>query len=756
MKSRKLLRVVSAGMALCMSITLFGCNNNETSDNTSGNVSADNTGSNSGTEEKPNVIDSSAEYQWTNVQIAGGGYTPEIIYNPTEEGLVYSREDIGGAYRMNKETGEWIPITDQFGNDMYGLHGIDGLATDPVEPNRVYLLAGMYSNGWVTPDKAYLLCSEDYGNTWSTMTPLTFASGGNEPNRGCDRLVIDPNDNKTIYIGSRKEGLWVSHDYGKTVEKVSSFPTDGTEYVESSYTFGITSIAFDKNSGKSGEGSKTIYVATGDKTVYQSTDAGKTWSVIEELPQGYLPHHVITSGDYLYIVYNMSAGPYQVSKGSIRKFNTKTKEIQTISPSEAAHGWGDLAIDPKNPDILTVSTMGKWGANENDNIYRSTDGGKTWKSFFTGDGEDRQFTIDYSQAKWLDWGTDHAKLGWMMNNISINPFNGDELMYGTGATVFKVTNLSALDKGEQVKIVVQAKGIEETAVKSLVATISGDVKLYSGMGDIDGFSHTDVNTVPEKLNGDGYMTTTSSISCAFNKPEVVARCGDGENPIGISSDSGKTWENSTPKGSKGKGGRLVVSCDGSSIYWTNNDSAGVFRTDDLGKTWTKLEKSMINAELATDNFNADVLYAFTGGFLFVSKDKGKTFTSCKAVMPEGCSLTPSPDTEGELWIASSYAGVYKVTNFGEKEEKMGMMSAKKLAFGAKKEGSDNYTIYTIGEVDKVYGIYRSLDMGKTWERINDDMHQFGATGSSLAADYHVYGQVYFGSEGRGILMGKLK
>lgn len=748
MKSKRLLKTIAAILALALTLSMAGCNNNTSSTAESNSLNDTST---------PIVSGAASEYEWTNVQIVGGGYTPEIIYNPTEEGLVYARTDIGGAYRMNKETGEWIPLTDQFGNDMYGLYGIDGMASDPVEPNRVYCLAGMYTNGWANPANAYVLCSEDYGDTWSVMTEMPFASGGNEPNRSGDRIVIDPNDNKTIYVGSRMSGLFVSHDYGKTFEEVSSFPTKGVKMNESGYTFGITTIAFDPASGGDGKASQTIYCGTGDRNVFCSKDGGETWTELENIPKSMLPYHVIVSGDLLYIVMNRSAGPYTVTGGLVKRVDTKTGEVTDIAPDETGHGWGDLVVDPKNPDILTLSSIGKWGAKENDNLYRSVDGGKTWKSIFTGDGDNRQFSLDISQAQWLTWGNETAKLGWMMGNLSINPFNGDEIMYGTGATIFKSLNLSAWDKGETVNLKVQCKGLEETAIFDLVSPKTGDIQLYSAMGDIDGFSHADVNTSPTTLNDNGKFGSTTSIACAFNKPEIVARCGNGAPCIGISTDSGKTWKYTQPKGSKGDSGSVTINCDGTAIYWTNSDNTTIFASYDLGENWTALDKPMATPELATDNFNPDVLYAFTGGIMYLSKDKGKTFELLKlSELPEGCKLVASPDVEGEMWCASGYGGVYKITNFGESVERMGMQAASQLAFGAKKEGSDNYTMYTLGEIDKVAGVYRSLDMGVTWERINDDDHQFGATGNSLAADYNVYGQLYFGTNGRGIIMGRIK
>ena len=34
------------------------------------------------------------------------------------------------------------------GWDNWGLSGVDSLATDPVDPDRVYVLAGTYTNDW--------------------------------------------------------------------------------------------------------------------------------------------------------------------------------------------------------------------------------------------------------------------------------------------------------------------------------------------------------------------------------------------------------------------------------------------------------------------------------------------------------------------------------------------------------------------------------------------------------------------------------
>ena len=45
---------------------------------------------------------------------------------------------------------------------------------------------------------------------------------------------------------------------------------------------------------------------------------------------------------------------------------------------------GAVRVHPKNPDIVYVAALGHlWGPNEMRGVYRSTDGGATWKQVFT-------------------------------------------------------------------------------------------------------------------------------------------------------------------------------------------------------------------------------------------------------------------------------------------------------------------------------------------------------------------------------------
>ena len=198
-------------------------------------------------------------YTWKNVRIDGGGFVPGIIFNQTEQNLIYARTDIGGAYRWDQATSKWIPLLDWVGWSNWGWNGVVSLATDPVQTNKVYAAAGMYTNGW-DPNNGAILRSSDKGATWQT-TALPFKLGGNMPGRGMgERLAVDPNRNSILYFGAPSgNGLWRSTDSGVTWAKVTDFPNPGnyiqqrraTPYLGDNQ--GVVWVSFDKSTGTAGQ-----------------------------------------------------------------------------------------------------------------------------------------------------------------------------------------------------------------------------------------------------------------------------------------------------------------------------------------------------------------------------------------------------------------------------------------------------------------------------------------------------------------------
>lgn len=724
----------------------------------------------------------SEPYQWQNVVTnGGGGFIPGIIFNQSEQDLIYARTDIGGAYRWNPADESWIPLLDFVGWDDWSKTGVDALATDPVDPDRVYLAVGTYTNSW-DPNNGYILRSTDRGDTWQE-TQLPFKVGGNMPGRSMgERLQIDPNDNSILYFGARSgNGLWKSTNYGATWSKVTSFPNPGTYVEDPSNEYqgdimGLAWITFDPATGTPGNATQTIYVGVADvnESVYRSTDGGATWQAVAGQPTGYLPHHgVLSSTGQLYVSYSNGIGPYDGSKGELWKLNTQTGVWTNISPVadvDNYFGYGGLTVDKQQPNTLMVASLNSWWPDAI--IFRSTDGGATWTRIWDWDGypnRSLRYTHDISAAPWLDFEQNPTmpeitpKLGWMIGALEIDPFDSNRMMYGTGATIYGTKNLTAWDNNQKIKLEVMAQGIEETAVQDLVSPPTGP-HLVSAMYDVTGFRHDDLLAAPAKMMTN--PNSSLSIDYAELSPNFFARVGTADyaadpsaKSIGFSYDSAANWNkaNSEPAGTKG-GGNVAVSANGNAIVWSTKD-VGVYYSTSGGNSWTKSSGVPDGAQVRSDRVNASKFYAASNGKFYVSTNSGASFTQTAATgLPTEGTLNfkAMPGQEGDIWLAggkdTGAYGLWHSTDSGQSFTKLtNVQQADTVGFGKAAPGQTYMALYVTAKIDNVRGIYRSDDAGASWVRINDDQHQYGIPNTTITGDPRVYGRVYLGTNGRGIL-----
>ena len=156
-------------------------------------------------------------YAWKNVVIKGGGFVSGIVMSPALPGLAFARTDVGGAYRFDPANQRWMPLTDWVGHNNSNLIGIESIAADPTDPNKVYLAAGEY----LTAGNGAILSSTDMGRTWTTNA-IAAPMGGNVDGRSMgERLAVDPNLPSALYFGSRNAGLWKSTDSAQTWTQVT-------------------------------------------------------------------------------------------------------------------------------------------------------------------------------------------------------------------------------------------------------------------------------------------------------------------------------------------------------------------------------------------------------------------------------------------------------------------------------------------------------------------------------------------------------
>ncbi|WP_234104443.1 cellulose binding domain-containing protein, partial [Streptomyces venezuelae] len=718
-------------------------------------------------------------YTWKNVRIDGGGFVPGIVFNRSEKNLVYARTDIGGAYRWNQATSSWTPLLDAVDWDHWGHTGVVGLASDSVDPDKVYAAVGTYTNDW-DPGNGAVLRSADRGATWQ-RADLPFKLGGNMPGRGMgERLAVDPHDNRILYLGTPSgNGLWRSTDSGVTWAKVSSFTNPGNHQQDPTDTSGYNSdeqgvvwITFDESTGTAGSATRTVYAGVGDKdnAVYRSTDAGATWSRLPGQPTGLLAHKGVLDAEngYLYLAYSDTAGPYDGAKGKVWRYATATGTWTDISPvaeADTSHGFSGLTVDRQHPGTVMVSGYSSWWPDTQ--IFRSTDSGGSWTKawdYTAYPNRANRYTMDVSSVPWLTWGANPAppeqtpKLGWMTEALEIDPFDSNRMMYGTGATVYGTEDLGKWDTGTPFTIRPMVQGLEETAVLDLASPPSG-APLISALGDIGGFRHTDLTKVPSMMFTGPNFTSTTSVDFAETKPGTVVRAGhlDGGPRVAFSADNGATWRaGQEPAGVTG-GGTVAASADGGRFVWSP-DGTGVHTG--TGGAWTASAGIPAGATVESDRVDPLTFYGFAAGTFYASADGGATFTARATGLPAkgNVRFKAVPGRKGDIWLSGGAPdaayGLWHSTDGGATFTRVaGVEQADTVGFGKAAPGAAYPALYSSARIGGVRGVFRSTDAGASWVRINDDAHQWGWTGGAITGDPRVFGRVYVSTNGRGIVYG---
>ncbi|KAI0724491.1 hypothetical protein C8T65DRAFT_734111 [Cerioporus squamosus] len=722
---------------------------------------------------------SSQVYTWKNVKIGGGGgFVPNIVFNPSQKGLAFARTDIGGAYKLNSDD-SWTPLLDFADDARWNYWGVDAIATDPVDPNRLYLATGMYTNSW-DPNNGQILISTDQGKTF-TPSSLPFKVGGNMPGRGMgERLAIDPNSHNILLFGARSgKGLWKSTDYGISWTQIKNFPSVGTYVPDPTDTsgynndiLGLSWVTFDTTSGSSGTATPRIFVGVANKgsdNVFVSNDAGSTWTAVAGQNNTFIPHKGVLSvaEKALYVSYSDGAGPYDGTTGSVWKYsiaNSTWTDITPVSGGDLYFGFGGVAVDVQRPGTIMVAALNSWWPDGQ--IFRSTDGGATWTGLWAWQSYptlNRYYTYDDMLAPWI--GPDRTitdltmQIGWMMEGLSIDPFDSNHWLYGTGETIYGGHDLLKWDSGATRNVTLKslADGVEETSVQGLISPPSGP-HLISAIGDVDGFVHNDLDKAPSVSFSNPTYSSSSDIDYAGNSPSTVVRVGtttDGSQgkQVAISNDSGVTWSQDYGAPDGVAGGKVAVSADGDTILWKTS-SNGIM-VSQYTNPFSAVSSLPASAAIASDKKNNSIFYGADGSRFYVSTDGGKTFATKGAL---GTSTSPfkvivHPNITGDVWVSTD-KGLFHSTDTGSTFTAIsGVSQAWAIALGAPKTAGGYPALFAAANIGGV-GYFRSDDAGANWVKINDAAHGFGsASANCLAADLRVYGRVYIGTNGRGIFYG---
>jgi len=199
-------------------------------------------------------------------------------------------------------------------------------------------------------------------------------------------LAVDPTSPNTWYVATAAGGVWKTTNHGISFNPIF----DG----QGSYSIGCVTI--DPNDPLviwvgSGENNSQRSVSYGDG-VYKSVDGGRTWSNVGLKKSEHIAKIVVDPRDSD-VVYVAAQGPLWSPGGDRGLYKTtdggKTwKAVLTVSENT---GVTDIVMDPRDPDVLLAASYQRrrhvWtlidGGPESA-IYKSRDGGATWSKLTAG------------------------------------------------------------------------------------------------------------------------------------------------------------------------------------------------------------------------------------------------------------------------------------------------------------------------------------------------------------------------------------
>jgi photosystem II stability/assembly factor-like uncharacterized protein len=378
-------------------------------------------------------------------------------------------------------------------------------------------------------------------------------------------VVGRPNE---FYFGSVNGGVWKSIDAGRVWK-----PVFDSQPVASIGAIAVAASAPD-----------IVYVGTGESTprdsmgfgngVYKSTDAGKTWKHLG---------------------------------------------------LDATQHIGKIAIDPRNPNVVFVAAMGHfYAANPDRGVYRSRDGGATWKKVLgpNNDVGAIEVVIDPANSNIVYAGLWNSRRPpW----YTYSPTNGP------GGGIFKST-----DGGDTWKPLTNGLPKEGIGRTGIAISASNPRRVYAVIDCL--VAQTSAGAQPEPPVGSGGRGGT-------------APAAQGQGGVYRSDDAGATWTKMSGDNALwGRGWyfeKITVDPTNADIVYVPNVS--VSRSKDGGKTWVPLRGSP-----GGDDYHQAWVSPDDTNTMIVASDQG-------AIITRNAKADDPRDVTWSSWLNQPTAQIYHLS-----------------------------------------------------------------------------------------------
>ena len=608
-----------------------------------------------------------------------GGRVLAVIGISGDNHTYYFGAVAGGVWKTTDGGLSWRPMTDKM-KDM--SPSIGAIAVAPSDPNVIYAGTGeaCIRGDIISGNGVYK--SIDAGKTW--------AYTGLRETQAIGRLIINPKNPDIVFVAALghpfgpnpERGIFRTTDGGKTWTKVL-FKDENSGGIDLSFDPNNSNIIFaalwqarrspwSMDSGGPGSG------------LYRSTDGGATWKHLTahglpDGPTGRIGVAVAYSGSRVWaLIENDKGGLFRSDDGG----DSWTLVNSERQYRQRAFYYTHVFADPRSPDGVYVLNTG---------MYRSNDGGKSFRPIRVPHGDNHGLWIDPADPNRMIESNDGGA------NVSTNggatwTTQGNQptaqFYHAITDNRFPYWVYGAQQDNSSVAIASAAPGgIDRPSWYPVGGGESGYIApdprdpeiVYAGSygGEITRYNHRlgeEMNITPWPINPIGAAAVDQKYRFQWTEPIVISP----NDPKALyfaaqvlfkSTDAGMTWQIISPdltRNDKEKqassGGPITKDNTGVEVYdvifsvaespvqkdliWTGSDDGLIHVTTDGGKTWTNVtpkgmpEWGTVSMIEASPNDAATAYVAVQrhklddfAPYIFKTTDMGKTWSKVVAGIP---------------------------------------------------------------------------------------------------------------------------
>lgn len=597
----------------------------------------------------------------------------------------------------------------------------------------------------------------------------------------------------TFYVAAASGGVWKTEDNGQSFSPI--FDNQGA--------LGIGAMALSPSDNNilwvgTGENnsSRSTYAGSG---IYKSTDAGQTWQQMG-LP---FSHH---TGQ----IQIHPTDPDIVWVGVIGSLYSKNKERGLYKTSDGGKSWKkvlyidettgiiDIKINPSNPDILLASSWERYrqahnftGNGKGSAIWRSEDGGNTWKKAVAGFPQDEfvgRIGFDFSQSnpsvvyalldnqgksdKPAEVSRPRTNQSQEENPIKFEDFKSMSLdqalalddkkldsflkrsQFSTKYTSSEIKRLLKLGKITTLQIANYMGGAVDASAAMFGTQIKG-AEVYRSEDSGKSWAKVSESDISRLYNSYGYYFGEVRVNTQDENEIFVLGV-----PLLVSRDGGKNFSRTDSIGSPHSDHQSMWINPKDSKHIILGNDGGLYRSYGGGARWDHLNTQMPISQFYSIMVDQATPYNIYGGMqdngVWFGKSTNQPSDLWESLMG-GDGMVVAVDTRGNniVYTGFQFGAYFRINK--ETGERARITPGHEIGNAPNRWNWRTPARLSKHNQDIVYMgsqyVYRSLDQGRTWTTISPDLTKNKKSGNVPFATLSVveesplaFGTIYAGSD----------